>query len=209
MSRESRLWLAAAGGVAIIVVAVVLLFGVISLPDFPSLYDEGAPTVGGSVAYLDYDRDDCVRILDVATGDSREVFCDDWMWLEGWDADGNLRIHAGNGAESVWVVDPNNGDVIGFGDWADGPMPEDTDSLRARSAEGTATLTYGRGDAVVTLIDIDAPRNYGFWSYGLTGDGQWAWVCDSADRLLLVALDGTSGPWLVADGISDPAWKEG
>ena len=209
MTRESRLWLTAAGAVAVLIVAVVLLFGVTTAPEFPSLYGEGEPTVEATVAYVEYGRSDCVHVLDVASGDSREVFCDNWLHLEGWDSDGKLRIHSGNGRDHVSVVDPDTGEVLDWGEFfGDEPPPREAPlSLRSRSDEGQVTLFYSGDGTETTIIDVAGPRDYHFWDYGITHDGTYAWVCDSEEQLLLVALDGTGGPWLVADGVSEPSWK--
>lgn len=206
MTRQSRMWLAAATGVAVVVAVVVLIFGYVSPPQFPSLYEAGAPTIEGSVAHVDFGPEECVQLLDVATGESHELYCDNWVWPESWDEDGNLRVHAGNGREHVWVLDPNTGTVLGTGDLGVGPQPYDA-SLRSRSAEGRAKLMYGTAASEVTLIDVAAPGNYSFYLYGITADGEYAWACDSEDRLVVVALDASGGPWLVAEGISEPVWK--
>lgn len=214
MTRQQSLWLTAAGIAAAVIVFVVLAFGYTRPPSFPSLYDDG-PQIEGLVAHLDYGRQDCVSILDVATGSSEELYCDSWVWAERWDADGNLLIHAGNGHEQIWVVDPETGAVLDGVAIKDGPTPEDEDGpgmheepeLRMRSVDGRLTLTHGSGVDAVTVVDVEAPRNYTFFGYGITNDGSHAWVCDSEDRLLVASLDGTGGPWLVAEGISDPIWR--
>jgi hypothetical protein len=208
MNRESKLWLTGAGAVAIVVLAVIALFGIRRLPEIASLYDPGTPSLSGSVAYIDSGHAECVNVLDVATGESREVYCADWLWLEGWDSDGNLRVQSGDGADRVLVIDPTTGAVVSSGDIG-GMRPEDTESLYARATGGRATLTYGGPGGEVTLIDVDGPRDYAFWNYGLTDDGRYVWVCDSENRLLVVASDGSGGPWLVADDIRDPAWRDG
>lgn len=215
MTRESRWWLAAAGLVAVVVAAAVLLFGYNRPPAFANLYSDGGPTISATVAYLEYGSEDCVWVLDVATGDSHELYCDDWVWPEHWDDDGNLWVHGGNGHEQIWILDPATGEVVGSADPWEGPPPHDEGgppppeepALRSRSADGRVTLTHGVGVEATAVIDIEAPRNYAFYSYGVTADGNYAWVCDSEDRLLVVALDGESDPWLVSGGISDPVWK--
>lgn len=206
MTHQSKLWLGAAAAIAVATIAIVITFGLSFPPGFASLY-EGGPAIEGHVAYVDYGHDDCVRVLDVATGDSEELYCDDSLWLEGWDRDGNVRIHADDGRhEQVLVVDPASGDVIASGDFAGFPPPH-TPQLRAFSDDGRVGLLYRRGDTEVALIDVAGPRDYHFWDYGLTPDGSYAWACDSADRLVVVAVDGSGGPWLVADGISEMFWK--
>ena len=214
MTRQQHLWLAAAGAAAAVIVVVVLAFGYTSPPSFPSLYDDG-PEIEGLVAHLDFGPQDCVSILDVSSGLSEELYCDSWVWAERWDEDGNLLIHAGNGHEQIWVLDPETGAVLDRSAIQDGPPMEDEggpgvheeSELRMRSIDGRVTLTRGTGEDAVTIIDLEAPRNYTFFMYGLTDDGSYAWICDSEDRLLVTSLDGTGGPWLVAEGISDPIWR--
>lgn len=205
MNRQSKMWLTAAGAVAVTATALVLLFGITFAPDFPSLYD-GGPTIEASVAYVDYGRQDCVLVLDVATGESREVFCDDWLWLEGWDRDGHLRVQSPGDHDRVSVVDPDTGRVVTTGDLPGEPPPY-ARGLSTSSDNGRATLTYRTLGLETTLIDVEGPRNYSFLDYGLPGDDTYAWVCDSEDRLLVVALDGSGGPWLVAEEIAEPAWR--
>lgn len=206
MNRTSTTWLAAAGGVVVLTVIVVLVFGLTPPPSFPSLYDEGTPTIEGMVAYVDYDRDECVVILDVATGESQKTLCDDFVWLEGWDDDGNLRIHFDNGSGEVNAIDPDTGELKHVGDVA-GLEPAYEPSLRSSSRDGHAVLTYTTDGSAVTLIDVDGPRQYAFWQYGLTADGAHAWVGDSEDRLLVVAVDGTGGPWIVAEDVNEVVWR--
>jgi hypothetical protein len=214
MNRESKLWLLGAGGVAVVVLAVVLIFGLSFAPDFPSLYD-GGPTVEGTVAYIEFGPDDCLYVLDVASGEDRELYCDDWLGFEGWDADGYLQILSGNGHhEELLILDPNTGAVVRSDEFRpderpplDQPRTDAERRLRASSREGHVTLSYRQGDSEVTLIDVEGSRDYSFWDYGVTSDEKYAWICDSEDRLLVVALDGTGGPWVVADDIGDPIWK--
>ncbi|MDJ0924481.1 MAG: hypothetical protein QNJ77_07965 [Acidimicrobiia bacterium] len=209
MNRQSMYWLGAAGAVVVIVVAVVLAFGITTAPEFPSLYTEAGPTVEGRLAYVEYGSDDCVHVLDVASGESHEVYCDDWLHLEGWDTDGHLRIHSGNGHDYVSVVNPATQEVVEWGRFIEGDVPPKPypDSLRARSDDGRAILIHDGESGEKTLIDVTGPRDYAFWEYGITTDGNYAWVCDSEDRVLVVALDGSGGPWVVAEGVSQTMWE--
>ncbi len=204
MSRASRLWLTGAAAVIFIVLAVVVVFGIRTLPAFPNLY-EGGPTVEGTVAYVTQDRDSCLEVLDVASGTTREVYCADWVWLVGWDDDGNLRVDSGTGVATI--IDPATGTAVGTSDDFTGPHPRYDENLHTFAREGHVTLTYTGSTGEVTLIDAEGPRGYAFREQGITSDGQYAWVCDSEGRLLVAALDGSSGPWLVAEDIDAPAWR--
>lgn len=211
MSREARLWLSAAGVVVVITVAVVLLFGVSSAPRFPSLYTEGAPTIEGTLAWVEWGPDDCVHVLDVATGDSEELLCERGLWLEGWDSDGNLRVHiTGPHFEELVLVDPATGVVVSTREFTpdeeppfDQPRSEADRNLRSTSRDGHATLSYQEA----VLIDVEGARDYSFWDYGVTEDEAYAWVCDSEERVLVVALDGGGGPWVVAEDIGELRWR--
>jgi hypothetical protein len=211
MARDAKLWLSAAGSVVAITVAVVLLFGVSAAPSFPSLYEGGSPVIAGSVAYVEYGPNDCVHVLDVATGESKELLCELGLWLEGWDREGNLRVHrTDHRFEELVLVDPAAGVVVSSREFTPDEEPpyersrsEADRSLRSSSRNGRATLSYREA----LLIDVKGSRAYSFWEYGVTEDEAHAWVWDSQERLLVVALDGTGGPWLVAEGISEPRWR--
>ena len=215
MNREAKLWLFGAGGVAVVVLAVVLIFGLNFAPEFPNLYEEDGPTIQGTVAYMQYEHDDCVNVLDVGTGEAIEPYCDDWLWLEGWDQDGNLQILRGGGhSEELLTLDPDTGAVLDSGEFRpdedprpEQPVAEAARRIRVSSQEGHATLSYRSGDSETILIDVDGSRVYGFGEYGVSADEKYAWTCDSEHRLLVVALDGTSGPWVVAEDVSELRWK--
>ena len=211
MPRSSKLWLGAAGIVVVVVVAVVLLFGTTAAPDFPSLYEAGAPTIEGTVAYVEYGPDDCLHVLSVATGESEELLCERGLWVEAWDSDGNLRVHrSGPRFEELVLVDPATGAVVSAREFTPDeeppfhqPRSEADRSLRASSRDGHVTLSYREA----VLIDVEGSRDYSFWDYGVTEDEAYAWVCDSEERVLVVALDGSGGPWIVAEGINELRWK--
>ena len=215
MKREQKLWLLGAGSVVAVVLAVVLIFGLSFAPEFASLYEEDGPTIEGTVAYMQYEHDDCVNVLDVATGEAIEPYCDDWLWLEGWDEGGNLQVlRGGDHFEELLTLDPDTGAVLGSGEFRpdedarpEQPWAEAARRIRVSSHEGHATLSYRSEDAETILIDVDGSRDYAFGEYGVTADEKYAWACDSEHRLLVVALDGTTGPWIVAEDVSELRWK--
>jgi len=206
MNRHSQLMLWGAVGIGVAAVAVILLFGLRFGPGFPDLYADGGPTIDGTVAFVTEDDDTCAQVLDVATGEQREIYCSQHVWIGGWDGDGNLVVHEEDVYQNVLTIDPVTGDVVSTGTVGDIP-PVGTSSLRAASSGGHATLSYVGAGSSVVLIDAEGPRNYRFLDRGLTAEGKWAWVLDSENRLLVVALDGSSGPWVVKEGIHEVSWK--
>jgi hypothetical protein len=197
-------WGAAVVGVVALV--VIVLFGLRFGPDFPDLYQDGGPTIEGSVAFSVDDDDTCVQVLDVATGGQTEIYCSELVWIEGWNKAGDLVVHQAEMFDYVLVIDPVTGAVEPTGA-DDDVVPSEVSALRANSAEGHATLTYVGPESSTILIDVDGPRDYRFYDRGITADENWVWVVDSENRLLVVATDGSSGPWLVADGVHEVAWK--
>lgn len=207
MSRQSQLMLWGAAVVGVVAVGVIALFGLRFGPDFPDLYKDGGPTIEGSVAFSVEGDDMCVQVLEVATGEQREVYCSDVVWIEGWNSAGNLVVHQEEMYDNVLVIDPVTGDVEPTGPNDDVAPTDYWSELRANSADGHATLIYVSPESSTILIDVDGPRDYRFYDRGITADEKWAWVVDSEDRLLVVALDGSSGPWLVKSGVHEVAWK--
>lgn len=206
MNRQSQLMLWAAGVVAVVAGAVIVLFGLRFGPDYPGLYADGGPTIEGTVGFVTDDDDMCAQVLDVATGDERELYCAEHVWIEGWSSTGNLIVHQEDVYSNVLAIDPATGDVISTGPEND-VAPTTSHTLRASSADGHATLVYVGPESSTVLIDVDGPRDYRFYDRGLTADEKWAWVLDSENRLLVVAVDGSGGPWLVRDGVHEVAWK--
>jgi hypothetical protein len=205
--KRRRMLLLGAAGVATAVSVIVVSLGIELAPRFPSLYEDG-PAVPGTVAYVAEGRNECLVVLDVATGEERVVTCSPWLYLEGWNQDGNVVIHSEDSRDRAAVMDPVTGAVVLRGaPFAGVPPGEPPAPLWTTSGDGHATLTFHEGGSDTVLIDVDGPRNYAFWSTGLTPDGRYAWAVDSEDRLLVAPVDGTGGPWVVAEGVRDVAWK--
>jgi len=207
MNRQSQLMLWGAAVVGVVAVGVVALFGLRFGPDFPDLYRDGGPAIEGSVAFAAENGEMCVQVLDVATGAQREVYCSQFAWLEGWNDDGNLVVHNEEMYDNVVVIDPATGDITTTTGPNDDVVPANPNALRADARDGHATLIYVGPESSTVLIDVEGPRDYRFYDRGITADQQWAWVVDSEDRVLVVALDGSSGPWLVAEDVREVAWK--
>jgi hypothetical protein len=202
MTRQSRLWLLAAGTVSVAVVVVVLVFGTSMPPSFPSLSDSDVAVVMGTVAYTDGDDPDIIHVLDLAAGSSVEYRCSHRYCLHHWDASGLLAVHSEPFGDLA-LVDPVSGSVVP-GD----PSPRaDLELLTTDQADGRLVLRYDDGLTRRVLLDLEVPRDYRLRNAGLSGDESWAWFVDSEGRLIGLAVDGSSGPWLLADHAHDAAWK--
>lgn len=187
------------------ITVVVVAFGIRLPPHYPSLYDRG-PVVAGTVAYVEQDGNECLNVLDVAGGEKRTLVCSAWMYLEGWDREGNLVIHSAETRDRPAAIDPATGEVLIRGGSSGVLAPAGAERLQTSSRNGLATLVLHGTDADTTLIDAKGPRDYSFWSAGLVATGDYAWVVDSENRLLLVAIDG-GGPWVVLTDVRDVSWR--
>lgn len=200
MTRESRLWLLAAAAVSVVVVVVVLVFGTSFPPSFPAPGENDDLT--GVLAYADSEDPHVVHVLDLESGSSIEYRCAYGYCLHHWDASGLLVVHSEPHGDLV-LVDPASGSVVP-GD----PAPRtDRELLTVDPVEGRLVLILGEGSATTVLLDIDVPRDYRLRNSGTSGNEEWAWFIDSEDRLIGLAVDGSSGPWLIAENAQDAAWK--
>jgi len=206
MKRSQKILLGAAAAVVVTITGIVVTFGIKLPPGYPSLYDNG-PTVAGTVAFISQDGNDCLRVLDVATGEKRTIICSSWIYLEGWNREGNLIIHSEAAEDRGTVIDPSTGQVLGRAASTAAMVSDDSEVLRTTSGDGHATLLLRDDSTDTILIDATGPRNYAFWDAGLVDRGEYAWVRDSDERLLLVATDGSAGPWVVLTDARDVAWR--
>lgn len=226
---ERRRTLAAAGAVLVLaaVAAVVLVFGYVPLPDFPSLAARPEPDIPGSVAYLVYEEREgpCLETVPASGGEPRRVTCrESDLLLEGpgplaWTPEGDLLLvgYQPFGGKVAVVLDPETGDELERielrHDHSD-PLPSD----RAERADRSRIVTRHPDDApVVAVREADgtvrevlrveeAPRDYAFWGAQWSPDGEWILLEDSEGRLIVVAADGAPGPRLLVGKGSSPAW---
>jgi hypothetical protein len=211
MDGRSNRSLLAAGAVAIVAIGLVVVYGITPLPGAPGLYGDGGPAIEGTVAYTEIEterarlgeRGGCLFLLDLATGDVQKIKCTPSLWLSRWDASGYLVMNANTPAGPEVLVDPFTGEIV-----RGTPEPRsDPEVLYTYRASGRISLVYDDGVEQRVLLDEAAPEEYRFIDTGISGDGLWAWVVDGSDRLLVLPVEGGSGPWLVATNVAYAAWR--
>lgn len=223
MNADRRAVVSIVGAVLVLllVTVIIVVFGVIPLPEFASLADQPDPSVPGTVAYLGVDEDPCLFTVQASGGEPHEVWCGrEFVEFPVWSSDGLLVLTDWSAGPTYLLIDPATGtevDRVPVGDQgAEGePPPRRLDERRER-ADGAVVRTDGRGNgeaAVVvrfpdgseqTIVSVkDAPADYYFYEAQWSPDGDWVLVTDNAGRLLIVGADGTPGARVLVAGLQD------
>jgi hypothetical protein len=201
------LLLVAAGLVAVVIVALVLLVGVVRPPTLEPLAD---PAFDGTVAVASWERDWCLSIID-AGGSRTEVRCDgSGGELLGWPDEGVL-VRAWEGDdEYLLTVDPRTGETL---DRTRVVLDEEHEAWWLEPDVGPVSPRDGQlvvryRNEVVWSVEADEP--YEVTAGWASPDGRWLILQDSADRLLVVPTDGSAPPAVWAEDV-DPwasvAWQ--
>jgi hypothetical protein len=219
MKAEQRaiVSIVAAVSVLVVVTVIIFVFGVIPLPDFPSLADRPDPSIPGTIAYVVHARESCIHTVPASGGTATEVWCGQYADLPGWTPDG-LLVVTDYFAEPVYVlIDPATGteiDRVRIGTGSDGgPEPYPYDRRRQRP-DGAVVFTDWKGDGAATvrvrfadgtertILSVeDAPRDYNFSDAQWSPDGNRLLISDSAGRLIIANLEGTANPRVVVEGL--------
>ena len=116
--RRAILSIVAAVSVLVVVTAIIFVFGVIPLPDFPSLAEQPDPSIPGTVAYLAFDNEfgnePCLVTMPASGGGARGGL----VWLEyvefpSWTADRLLAVVDYTAQPSYLLIDPTTGTADG------------------------------------------------------------------------------------------------
>lgn len=234
--RRQRVLAATAAGVAVVATLVIVRWGFVPLPTYPTLAEAPDGDVTGTIAYVNtaYERA-CVWTVVARAGAAREVWCaTDREPVEAlaWTEDGTLRIRwFGSAGPQAVDLDPVSGagTVVASAEAAPGPevppsvfeVPRDavasttaTSAVRPDGRYAHATSDR-RGRVVVEVVsdttrvralDVVGPADHAIWELVWSPDGAWLLAVDSERRLLLLDADGGTPARLVATDARAPAW---
>lgn len=207
-----------AAAIAFAVIAIYVIIAHTPAPDFQSIRGSGV-AVPGRVAFMRWDDGNCLMAI-AATGDGeREVTCEIDGGTVTWTSDGNLAMLAyGRESGEVVVIDPETGATL-FRREAAGLESRlySGREARIRRADGARVETVEEdgfdivrirqtGENPRDLIRVTGPGSYSFWDVQWSPDGAWVLAVDSLNRMIVVAADGSVGPYLLADDVNEPAW---
>ncbi len=220
MKPERRAIVSIVGAVSVlaVVTAVIFVFGVIPLPDFPPLADQPDPSIPGTVAYVEFGDTQCLTTVPASGGDPREVWCSmNYVEYPSWTADGLLVVLDYNAEPTYLLIDPSTGtevDRVPQGNQPDPtvplPYPSDTrterpDGARVRiegSRDGATSVIVRVDGSDQTILSVEgAPSDYSFVEAQWSPDGAWVLASDTEGRLLVVGADGSPGARVLVDGL--------
>lgn len=212
--RRAVVSIVAAVSVLAVVTVIIFVFGVIPLPEFPSLTDQPDPSIPGTVAYVTHGRESCISTVPASGGSATEVWCGQYADVPAWTPDG-LLVVTDYFAEPVYVlIDPATGSEVDRvrieGDSDGGPVPYPFD-LRRQRPDGAVVFTDWQGDGAATvrvrfadgtertILSVDdAPGDYNFSDAQWSPDGSRLLISDSAGRLIIANVEGEANPRVVA-----------
>ena len=193
----------------------VLVFGHVTYPAFASL-TAVPPDVEGRIAVLvsrgsEYDDEDCLLVIEPATGASRELRCTyRWSELTGWSEDGYVIVTLSDeSTQRSLFLDPDTGTVVRRGfeyaplePAARGPGPR----LFTEGPDGVARIVEEDIDGEQRVVySVDGPRSYEFTQAVWSPDGRWVLALDSQERLVIVDPR-TDVAWQVTEDVSVASW---
>ena len=228
-NRRTVFALVGAGGVVVVVTAIVLVFGVIPLPNYPSLIESPDTSIPGTIAFIREIRETgpCLFVVPAAGGQPREIGCEfdgrqiEWGGSIAFTPDGNVVLGVFDQIRGIAlvVIDPETGALLQDLALTDSDKPPDETliELRARRmvrADGTRLLLDGPERGIRArnadgsergVLVPDGPRDYGFVDAQFSPDGDRVLARDTEQRLIIVGADGVN-PKLLATDATDAAW---
>ncbi|GBD86072.1 hypothetical protein BMS3Abin02_02497 [bacterium BMS3Abin02] len=198
------------------VLAVVLVFGVVPFPEYPSLAEQPDPSIPGTVAFIRGDDPPCLEVVPAGGGVSRELRCGRDIGGKGlaWTSDGLIVTFDFSAYPPQYaLIDPASAQVVERIDAGQGgPEPLFAESGTSRRADGTVLIADRSADGATLMIrepnkeprlllEVNGPRNYRFNTVTWSPDGNWVMVIDSESHLLIVHALGDPQPRILADGL--------
>jgi hypothetical protein len=196
--------LIAAGVLVLFVVGAVLVFGVQRPPSLDTVADTTDPVPAASIAYL-AERPDrsCVEIVR-PDGTTTGPWCDRQSGeLIGWTDEGLLLRHW-DGTETVRILDPETGEVVGRARDRAWREPYDHPVVWTEHRDGELTVRLDEDDTELWRVEVT--DRYEIRTSATSADGAWVAMVDSADRLLLVPADGSAPPRVWNTDVASWQW---
>jgi hypothetical protein len=199
--RRALISAGVATAVAIVVSALVVCYGIIPIPSYPSLAKHPDSTLHGFIAFQRGHSGElgqhCVFVVPAAGGRALQLHCESGYSATDfrWTSDGRVIVmpHPGDAPREALIFDPSSGQQV------------ERLALRRPSFDNidVAPLHFTReGDRVVvrhrapdgrltTLVSIRSPKDYRFQTVGYSPDRKHLVMTDSQGRLLVGHADGS------------------
>jgi hypothetical protein len=196
--------LIAAGVLVLAVVGAVLVFGVQRPPALDTITDVPVPAPSAGIAYLAEQPDrSCVQVVR-PDGTTPEPWCDHQGGeLIGWTDEGLLLRHW-DGTESVRILDPDTGEVVGRSRGRSWREPYDRPAVWTEHRDGELIVRLDEDDTELWRVEV-ADR-YELRTSATSLDGAWVAMVDSSDRLLVVPADGSVPPRVWTTDVASWQW---
>ncbi|NOY56299.1 MAG: hypothetical protein GXP34_09995 [Actinobacteria bacterium] len=201
-----------------LVLTVVLVFGVIPFPEYPSLAEHPDPSIPGTVVFTFGDDPPCLEVVPAAGGVPRELRCDRNIAGNGlaWTSDGLIvTFDTSTYPPQYALIDPESDQVVERIDAGPTAGPDllfpkpdiarrsDGTVLTAdRSTRGATLMIQEPNKESRLLLEVRGPRNYRFEMVRWSPDGNWVLAIDSEERLLIVRATGDPEPRILAEGVA-------
>jgi hypothetical protein len=196
--------LIAAAVLVLAVVGAVLLFGVQRPPALDSLADVPDPAPSASVAYLVEQPDRACVQLARPDGTTTGPWCDRGGGeLVGWTDEGLLLRHW-DGSETVRILDPETGEVVGRARDRAWSEPYDRPIIWSEHRDGELIVRLDEDDTELWRIEVS--DRYEIRASAVSPDDAWIAMVDSADRLLVVPVDGSAPPRVWTTDVASWQW---
>ncbi len=195
-------------GVALVAVVAVGLFGFWAFrhanasPEFASLADAPDTSLHGTVAYLDWERDACLRVVPAAGGPVRTVTClagvNGGGSELGWLDDGRVTVTAYG--ESQKIIDITSGavdnvPVVQVPQVAPDRQPvnvsQDGRRLTSINDGGSVQIIVEQNGTTRVLLDAKGGSTYEIGTPQWSPDETFVLTTNSAARLLVTTLGDT------------------
>jgi hypothetical protein len=202
-------YLIGAAALVVVVGALAVAFGIVRPPAFEELTATEAAALPGGIVWTEYnERSDCTDIM-VARPDGKaeSIKCLNALdRVAGWTEEGIVTISYGENGERMDTRDPAMGDVLSSRNVAGyDEKPPDEGAFTAERRDGTLVLADRRG---TPIWEIEADARYQIGTVEGSPDGNWVAMTDSAERLLVVPMDGSEPPAVWATGLIEWSWTD-